>query len=300
MKLMIMDTPDDPAHLPGWLERHLVGLDLAALVAELAAVHGQPAEQAPWLPEVLGEWRHPVLREGLKALPPERLGMLLRWPALLLGLQELVLVEGGDYWEQLCQASPKLSLPVERGRQRLQRFLDAEKGASAPGAIPSSVSGVIPWYRRPWVVSLATAAALLVGIFVYERFGSHPAAAPLGWGWNKQGALPDNVAAGVYLNRLADAAEEWFNRRPEQPSALARRIEEFRQGCSVLIFAAHKPLPAVDRQWLVERCRVWAAKLDQQVAALEAGRDPLQVRADVDDTVNRLIEALRTKAKEVA
>ena len=32
MSVFALDIPDDPAQLSGWLERHLVGLDLAQLV----------------------------------------------------------------------------------------------------------------------------------------------------------------------------------------------------------------------------------------------------------------------------
>ena len=39
--LVALEIPDDPALLPGWLEGHLVNTDLAALVAELEAVHGE-------------------------------------------------------------------------------------------------------------------------------------------------------------------------------------------------------------------------------------------------------------------
>src|SRR5207253_3173371 len=108
---------------------------------------------------------------------------------------------------------------------------------------------------------------------------------PNAWGWSRPGALPGDVPAPAYLDRLADAAAEWFARRPDEPLALARRIAEFRQGCSVLILAEHKPLSAEDRRWLVVRCRAWAGALDRHLAAVEAGRDPARVRTEVDETV---------------
>ena len=99
-----------------------------------------------------------------------------------------------------------------------------------------------------------------------------------------------------YLNRLADGAREWFNTRPDRPPALVRRIAEFRQGCSVLIRSPHRPLSAEDRDWLVEKCRAWAAKFDGYSAAVEAGEDPLKVRNEADETINRLIDTLRGRA----
>ena len=69
---------------------------------------------------------------------------------------------------------------------------------------------------------------------------------------------------------LPSAASDWFKKRPEEPAAVAKRITEFRQGCSMLILAKHAPLSPEDRQWLVERCRLWARKLDDHLVALEA------------------------------
>jgi hypothetical protein len=51
---------------------------------------------------------------------------------------------------------------------------------------------------------------------------------------------------------------------------------------------------------LVEKCRVWAAKLDAHLAALEGGVSAAKVRDDADATINKLIEALRDRAKSLA
>jgi hypothetical protein len=109
-----------------------------------------------------------------------------------------------------------------------------------------------------------------------------------------------DVSADRYLNGLADAAEDWFKKRPEKPADLARRLNEFRQGCSTLILAPHQPLAAKDRQWLVDKCRAWAVKLDRHLTDVEAGKDVLQVRREADETVEKLIAALRTRAAEVS
>ena len=113
-------------------------------------------------------------------------------------------------------------------------------------------------------------------------------------------ALPNDKPAPEYLNALADAGMEWFKKRPENAPDVARRINQFRQGCSTLILAPHKPLSDEDRKWLVERCRVWAKKLDDQLVALEQGADPVEVRTEVDGIVNKLVDALRDRAKKAA
>ena len=48
MMLPALDMPDDPQLIPGWLERHLMGLELGELVAELeAAYQADLAEATP-------------------------------------------------------------------------------------------------------------------------------------------------------------------------------------------------------------------------------------------------------------
>lgn len=303
MKLYAPDIPDDPAELPGWLERHLTGLDLAALVSELEAVHGPGPEGAATLDRVLGDRRGEVLDRGLAALPPDRLRHLLRRPRLLLELQDLVLSSGGDHWRRAGAPSPDLDAWVALGRMRLEGFLaDEGRGLSRREVLPSSRP--LAWYRRPAVVGLATAASVLTAVILYERVrprgASMIASAPAGWGWSNPGALPQGLPPAAYLDRLADAAEAWFQERPDDALALARRIGEFRQGCSVLILAEHRALAAEDRAWLVERCRAWAARFDAHLAAVEAGRDPGTVRAEADATVRALIEALRARTRDLA
>jgi hypothetical protein len=49
----------------------------------------------------------------------------------------------------------------------------------------------------------------------------------------------------------------------------------------------------------LERCRAWARALDGHQQALDAGTDPLAVRAAVDETVREMAASLREKAKQI-
>src|SRR5207247_1871657 len=102
------------------------------------------------------------------------------------------------------------------------------------------------------------------------------------WGWSKPDALPTGVAAADYMTKLAEAADEWFKQRPGDSRELAKRIGEFRQGCSQLLLAEHKSLPLDERVWLINRCKTWATKLDQHLADVEAGRPVAQVLDQTD------------------
>jgi hypothetical protein len=313
MKPIALEIPDDTKALPGWLDRHLVGPDLGALVAELEAVHGPVAREVALL-NVLGNHRNDVLAQGLATLPKDRLRRLLRQPRLLLDLQELILISGGPYWFDRAAQGPQRAA-VDRGWQRLAASLATERTGQATvpsrSVIPMLTPIPVPslparsrWYRRGWVLSLTTIAAALLVVAAAVRWHAveprQAGVAVVAWGWSRPGALSQELPRADYLNRLADEAHEWFDRRPEDRAGLARRLAEFRQGCTTLIQARHRPLSAEDRAWLVEKCRAWAAKFDGYLAAVGAGQDPLQVRGQADETINRLLATLRDRAKTPA
>ena len=318
MKLMALEIPDDAGALAGWLEGHLVGLDLAALVAELEAVHAHDQKQpAPSLDEVLGKARVAVQSRGLESLPPEHLRILLKHPRLLLDLQEWLLVEGGPYWRRMAprNAGREQRVALERGWERLAASLTEDRVPATVIALPRDAGvrsaaqpapGARPWRRLlGGLATMAASAVMLVAAVVIAMHVSaandqNAAGSSSAWGWNKRGGLHYELSRDAYLNSLADSAHEWFNQRPERPQALARRIAEFRQGCSVLILSIHKPLPEEDRIWLVGKCRSWATKLDAHLAAVEAGQDVLEVRAEADATIDRLATALRERAAKPA
>jgi hypothetical protein len=62
----------------------------------------------------------------------------------------------------------------------------------------------------------------------------------------------------------------------------------------------HAPLGSTDKEWLAERCRKWSGKFDEHLAALERGADAKQVRHAADDTVKKLVAALRERSSQPA
>jgi hypothetical protein len=296
MRLIALEIPDEPAELAHWLERSLVGPDLASLVAELEAIHGEPAGAQPSARGMIGRDLDLVYSEGLATLPRTTLKHLLRQPRLLLELQEMVLENGGRHWDRLVlEGAIEADRQIERGRKRLRKAIAGRAKPNDSDLIP--LRPLLAWYRQPLFVSLATAASVLVAVFVFER--NQPPVDPA-WGWNKPGALSSNLPPGPYLVRLAEEAEDWFAQRPDNRMGLARRISEFRQSCTTLILANHKSLNAEDRAWLVGKCKEWASKLDAQIVELEAQGDTAKVRGEADETVRKLINALRDRASRPA
>jgi hypothetical protein len=289
MSLIALEIPDNQSELPGWLERQLVSLELASLVADLEAVHGNREPVGVPIDGVLGEYREAALEHGLSALPKERLRELLLHPRILLDLQELILVEGGAHWERLAREG--LRSVVDRGWKRLDAFLTGRGGRSGfHGARVHSSQG--RWGRYLSYVALVIAASVLVSVLVNRARAPRPTGE---WGWNRE-ALPQHVVSrGDYLKRLADEAQEWFRKRPSHADELARRIGEFRQGCSALILSKDKPLSTEDQQWLMKTCREWARKFDEYLARVEAGEEPMKIRALADETTNEIIQSLRER-----
>lgn len=285
-----LDIPETQRELVTWLESHLLGMQLGDLVAELQAVHGDRSDE-PLLEQVCGGKLGDVLQRGIGVLEADRLRQLLQTPQLLLSLQDEIVLHGGDYW-------------MQRPARREEEIVLASQWKLLELTMsPAVVTPAPKMTRRSWLgrsaitAILSSAATLAIAFSLRDRF--LPAPSPSGWGWEKPGALAVSLPPRDYLNHLADAAQDWFKKRPETAPELARRIAQFRQGCSTLILAEHQSLAPADRDWLRERCRVWATKLDGHLAAIEAGEDVVSVRTAADETVNKLIKAIRDRAQPV-
>src|SRR5262249_5410956 len=118
----------------------------------------------------------------------------------------------------------------------------------------------------------------------------------IGWGWAKPRPLPRDIGAGDYLDSLATGADEWFKRSPGDAAALAQRLCEFRAGCAVIMFGQHRPLSEIDREWLVNRCRGWAKRIDTLLESLDEGSDVPSVRREADSMATNLVKTLRARA----
>ena len=280
MTIYATEIPNDDAAVPRWLEQQIAGPELRQLVAELRAV--ESTEPAPSLNQVLGASRDPMLEQGLAILSAEQRTMLLSHPELLYELQELVYSSGGDYWLR--------QLRRDSDRRAAQAVWPKIQQAIEPTAIPAG--GALN-RRNIFVALLTMAAVFLVGFFAMNALQG-----PGAYGWNKPGVFEVALKKPEYLNHLADRASEWFDAKPMNAEQLASRMKQFRESCDKLIAAKHPQLPDADREWLKERCGVWAGKIDASLAKLNADPSQLKaVNAEMDDTVNKLMTALRERAK---
>jgi hypothetical protein len=281
MTLHSLDIPDSPTELGPFLERALVGNSLPDLVGELRAItSGSPAET---LDALLSEDRDRVLEQGLGILSFERQRRLLANPRLLLELQELVHTSGGKYWlDRLLD--PEAEAAARKSWKRVA-------AQSVPMAPPRADVSRGRSRRTLMALSLIAAGVFVAGYLAWPKPGE--------WGWNRPGVFDVALARRAYLEHLAETANEWFSADPQGSSELSTRLREFRSGCDKLLTASHSQLPQDDREWLIERCKIWTAKIDQALVDLDGGQKPPEtVSADMKSMVNQLVTALRRRAEE--
>lgn len=311
MTLLTMTVPDDPAELPRWLEQRLLAPDFGQFLAELTA-HFPVTAGAEGPHHLMDQWLPVALEEGLAPIPPDVLSQLLRHPAVLAEFQEKVVINGGPYWDELLDASGAISESLRRGKVSLERVLSADRSPAVKvvAATPrkSVPSGPIRRDRgrgyRIWAMSSTAIAVCLVAAVAWlaTRGPEEPPVlkSQIAWGWAKPSGLAvDQPDPRDYLNKLAANAEEWSLYRPSDANGIATRIAEMRLGCTRLMHSGYGPLSPADKAWLLEHCREWAKTLDQHQQALDAGADPLTVRAGMDETIRDIAATLREKAKQV-
>jgi hypothetical protein len=310
--MILFSMPDDQEKLPEWVDAQVVSSDLRRLATEISAVHDTPIEftipDRDEMEKWLGDRLPDVLDRGTVALDRDRLRKLLTDPRLLYGLQVLVIVEGGDYWTDLAVANanaPRLAFQGIATQQIVAGVttapsagVEASPEAGAAADVKENV-GTIKAVPKPpsipmgrYLAALAASLAVAIGAWSLTR-----PTAP--WGWNRAGALVEAGDPAAYLDQLADAAVEWSAARPVTEPQLETRLRELRAGCDRLIAAPHRQLSESDRDWLIGKCAAWREKIDGHLDSLAQTHDFEAIRTAADDTVAKLIKALRAQAAEV-
>lgn len=297
-QLFLFDMPD-PSDLPSWLEQLLASSDLHEFVLGLAAVKAPGATNATLI-DVCGPMLESILESGLQVLSPEEIRALVQNPWTLLELQELVLVNGGVYWDTVAQSledkskfdsslqqtlstleksTEELQVVKPRFEQRMERHAKPER------------------YRYAWV-AVAVAASLLIA---FAFWSSREGQSGGGWGFDEAGLLAADVSGREYLLRLSDAAGAFSNKIPDSRASTLRRMKEFKAGCEKLIAAPHTQLVnREDREWLVKKCNDWLIKIEVHIAELEQGKkDWREVLAEAVETSKRMQAVLKAESDSV-
>ena len=306
MTPICLDMPDSPQELAAWLDRQLVGLELQRLIAELETIRGNPGP-AISLEEALGEQLPQVLAGGLSQANDDSIGRLLRTPRLLLDLQERVFIDGGDHWNSVPRTEEHLAAArrsIESVKKIIARSAESATSTTTPSAPPvtrrdDSANRSSRWNLSD-LLAMATslAAIILTVIGVWNNLQPRPQPPQPGWGFSRPGALAEKKSPQPYLESLAASAREWFRKRPTDAAELSNRLKEFRAGCELVNEAPHSQLAEADRTWLRERCQVWIGKIDGHIAALSNETQFSATLQAADETINKLIQALKDRAKQ--
>jgi hypothetical protein len=278
MTLVLPTMPENPAELAVWLDRQISGPVLGRLIAELSALH-QPSPSAPDLATVLGADRPAVLAKGLGVLPEDRLRMLLHNPQLLGEVQDLVAEAGGAYWDELFD-HPTLAKTVHAATRPQPEARLVRPRPPRP-----------PIYLRPWFVASATVVIVMMTVLMHRP--PRPS-----WGWNNNRAIARGRTPAEHLTALANAADQWHAQPRDKTAELRRTLREMRDGCTAVLAADHRVLASEDHAWLLERCVAWGTLLDRYLADLQEGRSTDDVRHEADETIDKVVDALRKRAAE--
>ena len=304
--------PEDRAQWPAWLEQQLMGVELPKLCKQLVTLGGQhPA--ATTLEAVLGAQRSAVLQQGLQGnLNTQQLTKLLAQPALLLELQALILLEGGDFWTQVAplpantasveaarknvlpqlSISPNKSGPMEealRGKPSSVHASDHESLARPSDSLASGQPGRSTWL---WLAALAaTAAAVLLAVMNPFR------ASPSGQFFAAQELQASAATPQAALVRMAQRVQADWKRDLASDQEFQNQLVAFRDSCEYLIDGPLvKTLDGLPNEVILDiqqRCRNWQKQASDLIAKLKEGQPAATIRQEADALIDKLANKLR-------
>ena len=332
MMLEILDMPEEPRELAAWLDRHLASDGLAAIVDDLSAVHAAPAElcSAEQAREWLGDAAPLVLANGLGAIGDERIKQLLVRPSLLPALQELVMLEGGPYWDNLLHHSAGVQESLSRARSALSSVIAATASASNNTVTPRSEHGNRRYLFTLIPLAVAAMLALMItwpdagdrpgGLDAEKNLGGSPLTRGSGngergksievdqdqpWGWNRKILILNETAPDQIGNILADRLAEWSS--VTQMDRLSKKVLRLRfsevwAGCETLLgmsFDQAAPEVQARIKAVAETLQQGVQKnLDDLTAVSGDDVDALKsAKQAVDTLVKKAVDTLRALAQ---
>ncbi len=260
MSIHLLGLLDGEVAVRPWLERQLTGPDLLDVVRELTALHGAGDGR----PSFLEARRAAILEQGLTGLSDEEIETLFRNPSSLPRLQELVLQDGGPYWDGVLSGAASHSLPTPSPRPPVRRAR--------------------PRYLRTTSLVTHLAAAAAAALLVWLLAGTRPPpATPRG-----EPQLTEAASADAVLPTVAEQIDRKWSAVRRQADADAA-LREMEQTCEQLALAPLPQLSEPARATLRHDLAQLTQLIESQRITLEKGGDSLRARAVVECRVNTLI-----------
>lgn len=298
MSLKSLQIPDGLADMGAWLDELIVSHDLVDTIVELEVLAGDRLTKVQSLDGVLAGSEEAVLESGLAGASEMTLRGLLRQPSLLLELQELVMMQGGDFWQQ--------KIDTIFGRPKMNSILDSASAEAAANADPASqtmatsqshrVSGSAAGKGKQKMILgvLATLAAAVLVMFSIGQFGgSGSSVAKAEWGFTKSGLLESDISEAEMLDQLAAASAAWYNKTPTTPAGLAKRLRQFDLGCETLLSSRLTQLSPSNRSAVHAACEDCREAIARQLVAIANGGKLAQIQSASDTAIDALTRSIK-------
>jgi hypothetical protein len=299
----ILDMPESPAELAEWLDHVLMSENLAAIVDELTVVH-QSADEVISIEQArdwLGDSFPAVMERGLGALSHSRLRQLLVRPCLLPAVQELALINGGPYWNQLTRDAALVATPEPPPKRGSNRWLFA----FVPLAVAASIAifvAIDPGRDNDGVKPLPH-SDLTITRGTDSGNAGQSGGEDKPWGWNRTDLLDGVNSPSEIPARLADGLNEWFSLSKGADSnlqAFSLHVNELWAGCEQFSTQKFSGMPADLQNRLHDRVATFQRGLETVLATLdgpipedEKASALAAARKSVDSSVSEAVKALR-------
>lgn len=307
--------PDERAKWGVWLEQQLIGTELKKTIEQLIVLGGNnPA--AISLEDWLGNDRSLILESGIqKNFSQARIESLIRNPTLLLDLQELLLLEGTDYWlrvpmsrpqqdvaesvianmvSQLAQSHPPTA--VQANILSAHDLASKQANNSDKQIVRTNATAVNENRASWWIWAGIAATAAVIMLIVFNPFtlsqeSKFFAAAEL----QSKVATPQ-----LALVRMAQRVNDDWENGLQDPEALKQQLISFRNSCDYLIdgplVKSLDGLPAETISDVRQRCTNWKKKSSELIVAIDSGKPVADIQKDAD----KMIETLTNKLREIS
>ena len=284
MTLTLTTIPEKTVDWPAWLDGQLVDRRLGDLIDELSQIADVAEHDSVQLAAIVTpEQLHGVCQFGTAVLSVQQSCCLFGNPAALLQLQELILKNGSEYWDDLARShdlqlqSNRIfaGLPLQPSPNRLP----------ADAAEPQTRRG-----RLPWIVSAVGVALLAVTLWQNQPAGDAH------WGLGNPALLSSTAkSADDWFRAVATAGKEWQGRDLSDKDKLLSSIKDVSDACQKLIDNPNSGLTDVERTWFVQKGQNWKGKLDSTSADLQAGKLTLDAaRTQASGIMTKLVDVLNT------
>jgi len=325
---VILKMPDDSEDLFPWFDEMLVGPSFRQFIGELRQVRNINTEEAKlddarsWASECLD----PLLQDGTKGLGEDRIQELLQWPNMLEAVQELVLLEGEEYWQTKLDESSIIQDHVAELRGQIIQPVETRRSWLLPENTYRSLS-----YQLGGL-----AALLLVGIFfasqsdvlrnpnVTKSNDSYPINQLMRgegnqnalnsktggseWSWSS-GNLEETQTAEAQINVLADSLDKWFDitKNTKTIKAFNMNLSELWLGCEFVMSMPLDSLGELEKRELIALLSNLQQQVTDVIEQLNQGSDQLEptqaklkiTKQKVDDYTHQAVQDIRELLKKL-